>query len=269
MEILSLFYVGRFFFIELFSDKKLLISVIIMFLISLHQSSLTMNNITINLIEQIYDNNMSDLLIPENTYAHIIDRISDEKWTKQIIIEEHAQLTYLLICENSEIDLEIVCEWEFAQAKIFAIFVGKENSLTKASVFGNLRASETSADMYLLSLLGNNSNIAVDWGVDIGPGILQASGHLLEENLILGEKIQLKTLPMLDVRSNDVSASHGCKIDRVDANKLFYMTSKGIPKDEANRLIVEGYVANVLENFKDFGEDTILAMKDNIIEKVI
>ena len=226
-------------------------------------------DITVNLIEQIYENDMHDLLIPEGSYAYIIDRIKGQQWSKQIIVEEHGQLTYLLVCEDSSVDVEFVCEWEFAQIKVFAIFVGKKDTKITSRIIGNLRASETHADIYLLSLLGDESNVEVDGGVDIGPDIQQASGHLMEENLILGDKVTLKTLPMLDVRSNDVSASHGCRIDKVDADKLFYMTSKGIPQSEANRLIVEGYVTNILENFTDLGEDAILAIKEDVIWKVV
>jgi Fe-S cluster assembly scaffold protein SufB len=49
---------------------------------------------------------------------------------------------------------------------------------------------------------------------------------LAEENLLLGKKIQIKALPMLDVRSNDVKASHGSTISRLDDQKIFYLTAK-------------------------------------------
>jgi len=43
---------------------------------------------------------------------------------------------------------------------------------------------------------------------------------------LLGKNIQIKTLPMLDIQSNDVKASHGATIQRLDEEKLFYLTSK-------------------------------------------
>lgn len=56
---------------------------------------------------------------------------------------------------------------------------------------------------------------------------------------MLGKKVKIKTLPMLDVRSSDVSASHGAKIDRLDESKLFYMMAKGLDQKTAQKLIVE------------------------------
>ena len=66
----------------------------------------------------------------------------------------------------------------------------------------------------------------MDGGIVIKPDIIKASGHLLEENVLLGEKVQLHVIPKLDVHSNDVSASHGAKIHRLDPHKLFYLHAK-------------------------------------------
>lgn len=55
---------------------------------------------------------------------------------------------------------------------------------------------------------------------------------------------------MLDVHSNDVSAGHGCRIERLDDKKLFYLQSKGIPHTHAQQLMIEGYI-NTLFDFFD------------------
>jgi Fe-S cluster assembly scaffold protein SufB len=89
-----------------------------------------------------------------------------------------------------------------------------------------LQASHTKADIYALSLLGDNAKAKVNGGIVVSPGIIQAEGYLAEENLLLGKKIQIKALPMLDVRSNDVKASHGSTISRLDDQKIFYLTAK-------------------------------------------
>ncbi|MBP7841354.1 SufD family Fe-S cluster assembly protein [Patescibacteria group bacterium] len=49
---------------------------------------------------------------------------------------------------------------------------------------------------------------------------------MLQENLLLGKQLTLKSKPQLDVHSHDVSASHGARFESFDANKIFYMTAK-------------------------------------------
>ena len=43
---------------------------------------------------------------------------------------------------------------------------------------------------------------------------------------------------MLDVQSNDVSASHGARIEKIDAKKLFYAQSRGLDEAQAKGLII-------------------------------
>lgn len=71
------------------------------------------------------------------------------------------------------------------------------------------------------------------------PSIHQSAGYLSEENIILGEKTTIKTLPMLDVRTHDVKASHAATIQRLDPQKVFYVTSRGISDSDAQRLLVQ------------------------------
>jgi Fe-S cluster assembly scaffold protein SufB len=91
----------------------------------------------------------------------------------------------------------------------------------------------------MLSVLTDQSIVSADGRIDIRPGISKVHGSLLEEYLIVGSDVSVKTLPMLDVQSSDVTASHGARIERIDDKKLFYMMSKGISKSDASRLMIQ------------------------------
>ena len=54
---------------------------------------------------------------------------------------------------------------------------------------------------------------------------------------------------MLDVQSNDVSASHGAKIEKLDAKKLFYAQSRGLDVGTAKGMIVHGYIQQCFSPF--------------------
>ena len=62
----------------------------------------------IKIIEELNENNLDTLLIPTETKATIADIIYDQEGKKTIYVEEKATLTYLLVCEHSNVDLEIV-----------------------------------------------------------------------------------------------------------------------------------------------------------------
>jgi len=63
-------------------------------------------------------------------------------------------------------------------------------------------------------------------------------GRLLEQNIVLGKNISLKTLPKLNIASYNVTATHGANIDTLDHQKLFYMMSRGLTQQQSQGLLV-------------------------------
>lgn len=67
-------------------------------------------------------------------------------------------------------------------------------------------------------------------------------------NLLLGEKARINAKPELEIYSEDVTASHGATIGQLDDDALFYLRSRGLPPEAANRLLKYGFAAAPLES---------------------
>lgn len=66
-------------------------------------------------------------------------------------------------------------------------------------------------------------------------------------NLLLGDMARINAKPELEIYSEDVTASHGATIGQLDDDALFYLRSRGLPAEEANRLLKYGFAAAPLE----------------------
>jgi len=76
-----------------------------------------------------------------------------------------------------------------------------------------------------------------------------AVGSVTDENnrsLILTEGARADATPFLEIECADVTAGHGSATGQIDARQLFYLEARGIPRDEALRLIVFGFFRQVL-----------------------
>ena len=62
----------------------------------------------------------------------------------------------------------------------------------------------------------------------------------------LGENAWVESVPNLEIENNDVRCSHASAVGPVDADQRFYLESRGVPTGEAERLIVAGFLAEVL-----------------------
>ena len=69
----------------------------------------------------------------------------------------------------------------------------------------------------------------------------------LNNNLLLGEGAQAYSKPNLEIFADDVKASHGATIGQLDEDELFYLRTRGIAMDQARRMLVQGFVEEVIE----------------------
>ncbi len=81
--------------------------------------------------------------------------------------------------------------------------------------------------------------------------------------IVFDEKCKGKASPVLKISENDVEASHGAAVGRLNENHLFYLMSRGLTLEEAKRLVTLGYLKPIEEYFED---ETIRQRIDQAIE---
>lgn len=72
--------------------------------------------------------------------------------------------------------------------------------------------------------------------------------------------------PVLKIEENEIEASHAASVGRVNDDHLFYLTSRGLTKDEAKRLIVLGYLKPIVDYFHDekIKEDILKRIEERV-----
>jgi Fe-S cluster assembly protein SufD len=69
-------------------------------------------------------------------------------------------------------------------------------------------------------------------------------------NILIDDGATINAKPQLEIFADDVKCSHGCTIGQLDDNALFYMRSRGIPKKEANALLLFAFANDALDKIK-------------------
>jgi Fe-S cluster assembly protein SufD len=69
-------------------------------------------------------------------------------------------------------------------------------------------------------------------------------------NLLLSDQAHADSIPGLEILANDVRCTHGATLGQVDREQLFYLMTRGLPRWEAERLIVRGFFQDVLDRIE-------------------
>lgn len=78
--------------------------------------------------------------------------------------------------------------------------------------------------------------------IDFIAGCAGSKGTESEDVLLLGEELVNQTIPLILCAEEDVEGNHGASIGKLDDQTLFYLASRGIPKEEAERMLARARV---------------------------
>jgi len=81
----------------------------------------------------------------------------------------------------------------------------------------------------------------------VQPKAQQTASFLSDHTLLLSQKCRAESIPSLEIGANEVSASHGATTGKIDEDQLFYLMVRGIAREEAERIIVQGFFEPVLQ----------------------
>ena len=77
----------------------------------------------------------------------------------------------------------------------------------------------------------------------------QTQASLRDDALLLSKRAHIDSIPALEIAANDVKAFHGATVGALDDDAIFYMTSRGIDRASAERMIALGFFEPVIERF--------------------
>ena len=116
----------------------------------------------------------------------------------------------------------------------------------------------TSSDpLYKNSLEGVSRTIFAGL-IRVNPGAHKTDAYQKVRNLLLSDEAEANSAPGLEIEADDVRCTHGATSGQINAEELFYLRSRGIPPKEAQRLIVRGFLREVIERLGDEAIETAL-----------
>jgi Fe-S cluster assembly protein SufD len=109
----------------------------------------------------------------------------------------------------------------------------------------------TGGDLLLKGAVRDKARAVFQGMIRIDPSGQQTNSYLKNDNLILNDGARADSIPSLQIDANDVRASHGATVSRIDEEYIFYMQSRGIPRSTAVRMIVEGFFSTVFDRMRE------------------
>jgi Fe-S cluster assembly protein SufD len=108
-------------------------------------------------------------------------------------------------------------------------------------------APHTTSDLLYKGALTDSSQALYYGTIHIRPHARKSNAYQANRNLALSDRARAMPNPQLEIENNDVRCTHGATVGKISDEHLFYLASRGIPPEEARRLIVFGFFNQVLD----------------------
>ena len=183
-------------------------------------------------------NQLNDLTFSNSSQLDIFSGIEGKK---TIIMNNESPLKYSILARDAKLDIDVNTARDGSELKIFILTPVIENLSSKININLNLRHNRCKIDLHMVSLAFSDAENEASATIYMQPNIQESASELLEETVILWDKINVRNLPILDIQANNIAAAHGAKIYRLDEQKLFYLQSKGLSAEQARALLISSY----------------------------
>ncbi|GMV36894.1 MAG: hypothetical protein AMXMBFR61_14020 [Fimbriimonadales bacterium] len=165
-------------------------------------------------------------------------------------VERDAHLVTVTLCLGSRLTKatnEAVLVGEGARSDMLGLTFAKADQHIEYHTVQHHRVGNTESDLLFKAAVSGKARSVYSGMIRIEKGAQRANAYQTNQNILLSKEAHADTIPNLEILANDVRCSHGATVAPLDPNQIFYMTTRGIPPLEARRLIVAGFLDQVLD----------------------
>jgi Fe-S cluster assembly protein SufD len=134
-----------------------------------------------------------------------------------------------------------------AESDLLAVYFGDHSQMLDFRTMQDHSAPRTRSDLLFKGAVEDTARSVYSGLVRIREPAQKARAYQTNRNLVLTEGAGAESIPNLEIEANDVQCSHASAVGPIDEDQLYYLESRGIPPEEAERLIVLGFFDDVLD----------------------
>jgi Fe-S cluster assembly protein SufD len=135
-----------------------------------------------------------------------------------------------------------------AHGDLDAVFFGEGTQMLDFRTFQEHVAPDTTSNLLFKGAVGGSSRSVYTGMIRVGKDARGTNAFQTNRNIKLSEHAWAESVPNLVIENNDVRCSHASTVGPVSEEERFYLESRGVPTDVAERLIVQGFFDEVLQH---------------------
>lgn len=185
--------------------------------------------------------------------------------TQRAVLGKDAELKSLEVTLGSKFTKNSIgshLRGENAIAEMLGIYFGDQDQFFDHHTWQLHESPYATSDLEFKGALKEGARSVYSGLIKVSEGAQKTDAFQQNRNLVLDRTARADSIPNLEIAANDVRCTHGATVAQVEPEHIFYLQARGIPRAEAQKLVVEGFFRPVIdripvEEIQDFLQGAI------------
>lgn len=201
-------------------------------------------------------NNVIEMALDEGAHVKYTQTLCDahpEAWHLDAIrahLKKNATLRTVSTTEGAgthRSDYRITLAGENAEALLNGVWMLSDKREAHANVFMDHAAPNCRSYQLFKGVVNDHSRSAFEGKIMVRSEAQKTEAFQLNNNIVLSDFAHAASKPNLEIFADDVKASHGATVGKLDPEQLFYMRTRGFPDREARNMLIYGFCEQIIE----------------------
>jgi Fe-S cluster assembly protein SufD len=204
-------------------------------------------------------NAVTELVVGDNAHLRYVcgQRLSERSWifgAQRAEVGRDGSLDWVALGFGSargRVRMETWLGGPGADARITGAYASHARQHMDFDTTQEHAAPSTTSDLAFRGVLQGRSTAVWKGNIIVDPGAQKTDAFQESRNLLISKRAHADAIPGLEIQANDVRCTHAAAVAQVDPDQLFYLRSHGLREDVAKRLVIEGFLAALVERFEE------------------
>lgn len=190
------------------------------------------------------------------SYSRLVVNAPQKSWhfdsTRAVLKRDSGLNTFILQngAERYRDDYKVSLVGSNAEAHLYGLSTLKGNRESHTHVLMDHQAPECRSTQLFKGVLDESGHASFEGKIYVHKIAQKTGAFQMNNNLILSSGARAESKPNLEIFADDVKASHGSTVGRLDKEQLFYLQTRGLSLESAKKILVRGFCNEVIELFK-------------------
>ena len=203
-------------------------------------------------------NAVTELVVADNAHLRYVcgQALSEKSWmfgAQRAELGRDASLDWVALgfgSASGRVRMETRLGGEGADARVTGAYATHRRQHIDFDTTQEHAAPNTTSDLAFRGVLQGRSSAVWKGNIIVDPGAQKTDAFQESRNLLISKRAHADAIPGLEIQANDVRCTHAAAVAQVDPEQLFYLRSHGLDEEIAKRLVIEGFLAALVERFE-------------------